>query len=372
MAATKILTFSRRLAPSRGRCQQAGRRGQGHPRPQGPQRRPREELRRPDHQRRRHHRQGDRARGPVREPGRPARQGGRQQDQRRRRRRHHDRHRPGPGHRARGPAQRRRRRQPAGASSAASRRPSRPSSTPSSPRPARSTTRSRSPRSAAISPPTRRDRRDHRRGHGEGRQGRRHHRRGGQGLRHRAGVHRGHAVRQGLPLAVLRHRRRAQEAVLDDPYILMSRQEDLRPGPPARARAGHADWQAAADHRRGRRRRGPRHAGRQQAPRHLASVAVKAPGFGDRRKAMLQDIAILTGGTVITEEVGLKLENVTLDLLGRPRWWSPRTTPRSSRAPAPRTRWTAGSRRSAARSRTPTPTGTARSCRSGWPSWPAA
>src|ERR687890_278453 len=47
------------------------------------------------------------------------------------------------------------------------------------------------------------------------------------------------------------------------------------------------------------------------------SVAVKAPGFGDRRKAMLQDMAILTGGQVISEEVGLKLENTTLDLLGR-------------------------------------------------------
>ena len=49
------------------------------------------------------------------------------------------------------------------------------------------------------------------------------------------------------------------------------------------------------------------------------SVAVKAPGFGDRRKAMLTDIAILTGGQVISEEVGLKLENATLDLLGRAR-----------------------------------------------------
>jgi chaperonin GroEL len=49
------------------------------------------------------------------------------------------------------------------------------------------------------------------------------------------------------------------------------------------------------------------------------SVAVKAPGFGDRRKAMLQDIAILTGGQVVSEEVGLKLENATLDLLGRAR-----------------------------------------------------
>jgi chaperonin GroEL len=51
----------------------------------------------------------------------------------------------------------------------------------------------------------------------------------------------------------------------------------------------------------------------------FSSVAVKAPGFGDRRKAMLQDIAILTGAQVISEEVGLKLENVTLDLLGQAR-----------------------------------------------------
>ena len=47
------------------------------------------------------------------------------------------------------------------------------------------------------------------------------------------------------------------------------------------------------------------------------SAAVKAPGFGDRRKAMLQDIAILTGGQVVSEEIGLKLENVTLDMLGK-------------------------------------------------------
>ena len=49
------------------------------------------------------------------------------------------------------------------------------------------------------------------------------------------------------------------------------------------------------------------------------SAAVKAPGFGDRRKAMLQDIAVLTGGQVISEEVGLKLENATLDMLGSAR-----------------------------------------------------
>ena len=49
----------------------------------------------------------------------------------------------------------------------------------------------------------------------------------------------------------------------------------------------------------------------------LKVAAVKAPGFGDRRKAMLEDIALLTGGTVISEDLGIKLENVTLDMMGR-------------------------------------------------------
>ncbi|ANK77590.1 MULTISPECIES: chaperonin GroEL [Ensifer] len=49
----------------------------------------------------------------------------------------------------------------------------------------------------------------------------------------------------------------------------------------------------------------------------LKIAAVKAPGFGDRRKAMLEDIAVLTGGTVVSDDVGIKLENVTLDMLGR-------------------------------------------------------
>ena len=104
------------------------------------------------------------------------------------------------------------------------------------------------------------------------------------------------------------------------------------------------------------------------------AIAVKAPGFGDRRKAMLQDIATLTGGQVISEEVGLKLENVD-------------ARPAGSRAQGDRhqgrhhdrrgrrrrrTRSRAASTRSRPRSRTPTRTGTARSSRSAWPSWPAA
>ena len=49
----------------------------------------------------------------------------------------------------------------------------------------------------------------------------------------------------------------------------------------------------------------------------LKVAAVKAPGFGDRRKAMLQDIAVLTGGQAISEDLGIKLEKVTLNILGR-------------------------------------------------------
>ena len=80
----------------------------------------------------------------------------------------------------------------------------------------------------------------------------------------------------------------------------------------SRARAGRcSSWP-----RTSRARRSPRSSStRCAAP--CSCAAVKAPGFGDRRKAMLQDMAILTGGQVIAEELGLKLENVTLKDLGR-------------------------------------------------------
>ncbi|HEX6221060.1 MAG TPA: chaperonin GroEL [Acidimicrobiia bacterium] len=111
-----------------------------------------------------------------------------------------------------------------------------------------------------------------------------------------------------------------QEAVLDDPYILIANQKissvnDLVPvlekvmqtGKGVLVIAEDVEGEALAtlvvNKIRGT----------------FSSVAVKAPGFGERRKAMLQDIAILTGGTVISEEVGLKLENVSTELLGRAR-----------------------------------------------------
>jgi chaperonin GroEL len=105
----------------------------------------------------------------------------------------------------------------------------------------------------------------------------------------------------------------------------------------------------------------------------LKTCAVKAPGFGDRRKAMLEDIAILTGGTVIAEEVGLTLEKATLKDLGqakRVEVGKENTTIIDGAGEEDTSR--PASSRSAPRSRKPPATTTARSCRSAWPSWPAA
>ena len=106
----------------------------------------------------------------------------------------------------------------------------------------------------------------------------------------------------------------------------------------------------------------------------LKTVAVKAPGFGDRRKAMLEDMAILTGGTVISEELGLKLENATLKDLGpreegRGRQGEHHHHRRRRRQEADRRR---ASSRSACRSTKRPATTTRRSCRSAWRSSPAA
>ena len=108
------------------------------------------------------------------------------------------------------------------------------------------------------------------------------------------------------------------EAVLEDCLILihekkLSAMKDMLPLLEQVAQVG----QAAADHRRGRGGRGPGHPGGQQAARDPRRCAVKAPGFGDRRKAMLEDIATLTGGKAITEDLGIKLENLKLEDLGR-------------------------------------------------------
>ena len=105
----------------------------------------------------------------------------------------------------------------------------------------------------------------------------------------------------------------------------------------------------------------------------LNVLAVKAPGFGDRRKAMLQDIAVLTGGTVITEELGRKLDSVTLDDLGQAgKVIADKDNTTVIEGKGKDKEIKGPSSRSRSRSRTPPRTTTRRSCRSGWPSWPAA
>ncbi len=122
-------------------------------------------------------------------------------------------------------------------------------------------------------------------------------------------------------------------ADLEDPYVLLHEKKLGKPPGHAAVLESVVQSAAAPDHRRGRRRRGARHARRQQAARRLKIAAVKAPGFGDRRKAMLEDIAVLTGGQVISEDLGIKLENVTLNMLGRAKKVSiSRRTPPSSTA----------------------------------------
>ena len=106
----------------------------------------------------------------------------------------------------------------------------------------------------------------------------------------------------------------------------------------------------------------------------LQAAAVKAPGFGDRRKAMLEDIAILTGGRAITEDLGIKLENIKLEDLGKAKKVTidKDNTTIVEGAGKPEGRSRAASSRSARRSRRPRRTTTARSCRSGWRSSSAA
>ena len=105
----------------------------------------------------------------------------------------------------------------------------------------------------------------------------------------------------------------------------------------------------------------------------LNALAVKAPGFGDRRKAMLEDIAILTGGTVISEETGRKLDAATIEDFGQAR----RVTATKDETTVVEGRGSedaiqARITRSRPRSKTLPPSSTARSCRNGWPSCPAA
>ena len=165
------------------------------------------------------------------------------------------------------------------------------------------------------------------------------------------------------------------EVVLEDALHPDPREEDLEPeGSAAGAREGRrrAGSRCSSSPRTSRARRWRRSSSTSCAAR-CKVAAVKAPGFGDRRKAMLEDIAILTGGRAITEDLGIKLENIKLEDLGR-----------AKRVVIDKDNTTiieGGGAKAAIEGRVKqiraqiedtTSTTTARSCRSGWRSWSAA
>ena len=378
MAAKELHVQHRRPRQAQAGRRRPGRSGEGHPRPQGPECRHRQEVRLADrHQGRGHRRQGDRAVGPDREHGRPDGEGGRDQDLRSRRRRHHHRDRAGPGDLPRGPQERHRRAPTRWSSSAASRRPSRRWS-----RSSRSCRSRRAGKKEIAQVGTISANNDKEIGNLIADAMEKVGKDGvitveeAKGLETTLETVDGMQFDRGYLSPYFVTDPEKMEAVLEDAYILIhdkkiSSMKDLLPDPrEGRRRAGS---RSSSSPRTSRVRRSRRWWSTSSAARSRSRPSRRRASATAARRCS-RDIAVLTGGKVISEEVGFKLENAD----PRPTSAGPsgssstRTTPRSSTARARRTTSRAGSTRSRPRSRRAPATTTGRSCRSGWPSSPAA
>ena len=187
--------------------------------------------------------------------------------------------------------------------------------------PARSRARTRSPHVATHLRPGRRDRRAHRRGVRQGRQGRRHHRRGVLDDRDGAGLHRGHAVRQGLPVAVLRHRRRAHGGRPRGRLRAHPPGQDLR-DQRAAAAAGEGRCRPASrcssSPRTSRARRSRPWSSTRSAARSTPSPS-RRPASATAARRCCRTSRSSPAARSSSPEVGLKLDQVGLEVLGTAR-----------------------------------------------------
>ena len=221
-----------------------------------------------------------------------------------------------------------------------------------------------------------RDRRDDLRGDRQGRQGRRHHRRGEPDLRHGDGPRRGHALRQGLHLAVLRHRPRAhggRRSTTPTSCSCRRRSRSVRDLLPVLEKVMQSGQAAASSSPRTSRARPwpPWSSTRSAARSSRPPSRPRASASAARPCSRTSPSSPVARSSPRRSASSWRTPRSTCSA-GPSGSSSPRTRRPSSRAPATRTTSRAGSTRSRPRSTTPTPTTTGRSCRSAWPSCPAA